>query len=394
MRHLECVILRENDMSDNLVSNMKNMIINNKDLKILVLPNLALSQANVKIIVQALKCISSLHYVDLNINKIDNELAKDVALLFTNNSELVQLHVAKLTLDESGFKHLKGYLARINGLKLFSIKNCVFNSEDSDIFASIIQNNPEIQSFDMVKCSFTETDHISLLKWDQLRNLSNLNLSNSSIIGTIVNKLIINNSKLNSLVLCNCELQCNEILEALKSFQLLTCADLSGNTMTDNAFIDVELIIINNKQLQQFCLPNCVLKNRLLKVVFDAMIDHSSFSYIDLGNNQVNGDLIYDLAIIIYKNPRLQQLHLFKLVLNQTEFNHLKDHLNRIRSLNYLSVIDCKLTEEDSNYIATVAANNCITLKELNLSGCKFNMKERSLQLIAEQLTGTCTFKY
>ena len=342
MKHLECIDLSGNTMTDDSVSDMEAMIVNNKQLQRLCLPSnsYVLNQASIRIILKALQTCSSLQYLDLSRNQIDNELSSDVHILFTNNSMLKNLHVDKLTLNESGFKHLKSYLMKFKGL-------------------------------------------------------THLNLSNSSIIGTDVNELITlisYNIKLNFLILCNCKLLCNEIFETLKNFRFLHYVDLSGNTMTDIAFSNVELTIVNNTQLKKLCLPNCLFNRRLLKIIFDAMIHHSSFHHIDLSDNQVDCELVYDLTTIFCRNFSLEQFHLFKLVMNQSEFNYIKCYLKRIRSLHYLSIIDCELTEEDCNYVAIVAANNCNTLKEVTLFGC--NVYTAGWLLIEAQLKKTCTFKY
>ena len=60
----------------------------NKSIQSLSLPNCIHSLEDLRIIIQAMQTISSLHYVDFNTSEVDNELANNVATLFANNSEL------------------------------------------------------------------------------------------------------------------------------------------------------------------------------------------------------------------------------------------------------------------------------------------------------------------
>ena len=70
MRHLETVDLSGNDMTDDSVSDMEAMIVKNKQLQRLFLPNCVLNQASLKIICEALQSLSSLQYVDFGTNRI------------------------------------------------------------------------------------------------------------------------------------------------------------------------------------------------------------------------------------------------------------------------------------------------------------------------------------
>ena len=73
MRHLETVDLSGNDMTDDSVSDMEAMIVSNKQLQKLCLPNCVFNQVSLKIICQALQTLSSLKYVDFSTNKIEQD---------------------------------------------------------------------------------------------------------------------------------------------------------------------------------------------------------------------------------------------------------------------------------------------------------------------------------
>ena len=81
-----------------------------------------------------MQTVSSLQYVDFNNNILDNELASDVALLITKNSELKELKFRILTLKQSGFQVLNHYLVKIKGLTTLNFYNCSFTLQNINTF--------------------------------------------------------------------------------------------------------------------------------------------------------------------------------------------------------------------------------------------------------------------
>ena len=75
------------------------------------------------------------------------------------------------------------------------------------------------------------------------------------------------------MILCNCQ------LSPAVTKQILMA--LSGNDMTDDSVSDMEAMIVNNKQLQRLCLPNCILNQASLKIICQALQSLSSLQYVD-----------------------------------------------------------------------------------------------------------------
>ena len=132
MKHLQYINLSANAMTDAYddTNEITAMIANNKYLQTLYLPTCILKEANLRIMFHTMQTVSFLKYVDFSTNKINNELAIDIALLFANNNRL-EVRFSGFTMDQSGFHHVKNYLVKITGLKSFSITDCKFTKLDA-----------------------------------------------------------------------------------------------------------------------------------------------------------------------------------------------------------------------------------------------------------------------
>ena len=352
MRHLECVDLSGNAMTDDSVSDMEAMIINNKHLQKLCLPNCncVLNQNSLRTIIQALQTASSLHYVDFGTNEVDNELASDVALSITNNSKLKYLKISKLTLNQSGFDYLKNYLVKLEGLKFISIPDCNIFRQDGAKLVTAMTNNQNIQDLDLSNC---------IIYIDQLVSILSCN------------------TELQCLHLSNCFLETNKIYQVcsvLKRMKYLRHVDLSGNFMKSDALNEVVAMINNNKRIQSLSLPNCVLDNDLW-IIIKALQTSSSLEYVDFSTNKIGNELASDVGILFANNRKLKQLNVLSLTLNQSGFHHLKDNLVKIKGLKLFCITGCIFTRQDTAKLRTTIINNS-RIQYLNLSHCKLNQDQ------------------
>ena len=426
MKCLLHVDLSANYMTSDAAKGIAELIVNNKNIQTLSLPNCDLNQNNLKIIIKAMKNASYLQYIDLSTNKIDNELASDVATFCAHNNKLQQLKFTELKLDQSGFDDLKDCLLRIHGIKYFNLNNCSFTDQDAIVVTHAIRNNSEIQELDLSNCTVphglcilkqlkaisllqclklnnvTITDQmenetimlidnfsclnhlemagcnlrknffIKIIKRDQFKNLSKLNLSYNGRISNEVDQIspaVSCNFTLKSLDLSNCQLGSNEtmqIFKVLKNMRCLEYLDLHANVMKNNAVSEVAAMIANNQNLQEFFLPNCDINQTSLRVIFKAMKKISSLKTIGSNYIQVNNELAIDLANVVSSNMNLE-IRLSKFMIKQTEFQHLKNVLIRIRKLDEISINHCNLVGPESS-IEALISNNTMA-RTVNLAG-------------------------
>ena len=431
LNFLQCVDLTGNLMSNYSISDIEEMIKHNMHLQKLCLPNCVFNKTELRIIFQAVGTVSSLQYVDFSTSKVDNELASDVALLLTNNTNLKQLKFSKICLDQNGFKHLKTVLVKLHGIVNFSITNCSFTDQDAaniaiaisnntsiqeldlsncnmfygmDIFKqltitsslhclrlnditisdkmedeviAIVNNNSNLEDLEMAGCYMSRGFYIKLINCPQFRKISKLNFSCNSVVSKEIKQLLpilSSHSNLKSLDLSNCKLKSNEVTQifyALRKVKCLQYFNLSANKMNDCVAADIRTLFINNKNIQKFYLPDCVLDQTSLRVIIQAMQTVSSLEYIDLNRNKIDNDLAGDIALLFDKNSKLQQLKFARLELKQNGFKCLiNTHLKKIKGLKYFTCIGCTFNDQDVLNLATAIGNNS-EIQELDLSYSK-----------------------
>ena len=365
MNCLQHVDLSANSMGSDAVNDVAAMIKNNQDIQALSLPDCVLDQKDLMIIIQAMQTVSSLEYVDFNNNTVDNELASDVALLFTKNSRLRELRFTKLTLNQIGFQHLSTYLVKIKGLTTIIIIDCSFVAQDAKKLMTAISPIQGL-NFSLSKFRVNINDRRSKIK--------KLNLSNCKIPANQLWSILSCITKLKYLNLSRCLLQPNdtkEIFGILKRMKCLQHVNLSANSMRNDAVNDVAAMIKNNQDIKALSLPNCVLDQKDLMIIIQAMQTVSSLEYVDFNNNTVDDELASDVALLFTKNNKLKELRITRLTLNQIGFQHLYKYLVKIKRLTTVNIIGCSFIGQNAEKLVTAIINNNSKIQELNLSNCK-----------------------
>ena len=353
MNCLQHVDLSANIMDSNAVNDVAAMIKNNQNIQVLSLPNCVLDLIDLKIIIQAMQTVSSLEYVDFNNNTVDDELASDVALLFTNNIKLKEFRFAKLfTLNQIGFEHLNAYLVKMKGLTAITIIGCTFIAQNAIKLVTVIRSNPEIQELNLSNCRMPANQSWSMLSC--IPKLKYLNLS-------------------------QCLLQpnkTNKIFGILKRMNCLQHVDLSANNMRSDAVNDVAAMIKNNQDIQVLSIPKCILDQKDLRIIIQAMQTVSSLEYVDFNNNTVDNELASDVALLFTKNSKMKELRFTKLTLNQNGFQHLNNYLGKIKGLTTINIIGCYLMRQNTMKLVTTIINNHSEIQELNLSNCRMSANQ------------------
>ena len=356
MTYLQHVDLRGNSMTDNVANVIADMIINNKNIQNLMLPDCVLSQASLRIITQAMQTVSLLQYVDLNVNTIDNELASDVALLVTNNSKLKKIRVAEIRLNQSGFLHLKNCVMKIIGLQVVRITGCLFTRRDATKLKSVMSNNPEINELQLSNCTMQTHQLLSILSC---------------------------NTKLKWLDLSRCQFNCSQVFSILKQMKHLQHVDLHANFISSDAIEELAVMIKNNKRIQAINLSDCI-HNKHLRIIFEAMHGISSLQYVDFSTNRVDNELANVVAISCTSNCNLKQLKVAEIKLNQNGFQYLRTFLMKFHGIKCFSITDCNFTDQDAVNVAFAVGNN-MDIQELDLSNCTMFYKVE----IFKQLSAT-----
>ena len=434
MKYLQHVDLCGNFMSNDSINELAAMIKNNKQMQTLYLPECTLKDQDLRIIIQAMHHASSLECVDFSTNKVDNELANDVAILCANNTNLKKLKFTEIKLDNNGYKLLKRFLVHFHGINQFSITGCNFTDQDAasmaialsnnvyirkldlsnckilysinkltansliqclilnnitisdqmeDELITIINNNSDLNHLEMAGCNMSKNFCVKLFNCPQFKKITKLNISQNSVISKEIKQLLpilSSHTYLNSLKLSNCQLKPNEvnqIFKVLKTLSYLRCVDLSANAVTDDVAKDIADMISNNTGIQKLILPDCVLHQTSLRIIFQAMQTVSSLEYVDLNSNNIDDILASDIDLLVTKNYKLKELNFSEITLTQSGFEHLKNYAWKINELQVVRITGCIFTRPDATSLKTVICNNS-GIQELNLSSCTMEIDQLS----------------
>ena len=207
--------LKHVDFSDNIMKSaaindaeISAMIKSNKQLQSLSLPVCSLYQANIRSIIQAMQTLSSLEYVDFNINTVNYELAKDIATLIANNDNLEQLNLGKLELNQGGIQKLKTFLVKFKRLSYLNVSDCAINSQALVSLEACICNNRSLQTLTVSNCKIIDSpvttavrDHIGVFDKLEVLDLKDNNFTNAFVV------------KLSVFLSCSCKLKKNNSMQ-------------------------------------------------------------------------------------------------------------------------------------------------------------------------------------
>ena len=218
---LKSVDLSLNEMVEDLAVHVAGMIANNKNIKVLCLPDCVTSASSsislspyyllshlMKCILDHIKASKSLRHVEFGSSKVNDNLAKDVAAITSGG--LVVVKFSELVLTNNGFKQLINSILIMEGLNNISITGVHFTNTESYHLATLINNNKSVKSFDISNCVMSDKPkNIVFDAMINLTSLTSLNLKNIVFSGAVEDKVLVviaNNTSLEYLEVTGCEM--------------------------------------------------------------------------------------------------------------------------------------------------------------------------------------------
>ena len=286
--------LSSNSIDDEAVNYLAVLIATNVGLEYLSFYNCMFSSSGIQIISNALKMLSSLKFLDIRCNITDGKgLHYDVLVtMLANSKHLEQLNLFNLVLDNNKFRQIKSHLLVIKGLEQLMIKDCTFTDEDTSTIISLIANNPT----------------------------------------------------LHKLCLLDCELS----VKSKMNFSCMAAAALEKELGTITVTSPI------NK------------KNKYLP-----HINTSIYCNVSLTDDDV-------LAVMTVDND-LKELIMFKLILKENSLKVLSANSVMVRGLTLLQIQHCTFTDNYAYYVATLITNNIETIKCFSLTVCQMSIKQKMI---------------
>ena len=364
---LTILSLGNNKMTEQVAEDLESVIKNNPYLESLKLENNRLGPSAI-VILQALQHNSKLTILDLGNNKMTEQVAEDLANVISNNSQLEQLGLQSNELGPSAAIILQA-LQHNSKLTLLDLGNNKMTEQVAVDLANVINNNPQLEQLDLQNNELGPSAAIILQALRYNSKLTYLNLGSNNMTGIVAADLaevIKNNTDLECLILENNELGSSAVLifRSIEGNSKLKNLNCNSNNMTGQVAEYLANVIKNNSGLEQLSLFGNNLKS-CTGVILKALEETFKLKVLNLGSNNMTGEVIENLARVIKNNPNLEELFLSDNKLGASAVVILKA-LERSSKLTILNLNSNNMTGQVAKHLANVIKNNS-SLEELCL---------------------------
>ena len=346
-------------MTEKVAEDLADVIKSNSNLEQIYIGNNKLGSSTV-IILQALQAHRRLKELNLSDNNLTGHIAKDLSTIIKNNSGLEVLGLYDNDLQTSVAIIIEA-LKESSALKKLYLNNSLMTEEVAKDLAAVIKNNTNLQELriDNNNLGLSVIPILQALK--EKCNLTMLNLERNNITGQVVEDLadvIKNNPGLELLCLSNNSLNTSAavILKALKEKPVLRELYLNNNLMTEKAAKDLADVIKSNRNLENLHMGENKLGSSAV-MILQALQAHSRLKDLNLSNNNLTGHIAKDLATTIKNNSGLEGLYLYDNSL-QTSVAIIIEALKESSALTKLYLNNSLMTEEVAEDLAAVIKNN------------------------------------
>ena len=322
---------------------------------------------------------STLIKFNISHNNITDEAGDNIANFLSKCTKLEVLDLSHNNLQDAGAIEI--CKTNISTLISFDISHNKISIEAADDVAKFLSYNSQIKEHNLSSNGLLELGMINIFKDMQVVqsvfNLSELNISNSSVMLKAVNELI-------AILLCNTNLKkldmsCSnlpapdvaKIFKGLRNISKLVKINVSHNMITDKAAENIATVLSRNNKLTSLDLSFSHLTTSDAIKIFKGMKNISNLRTLNVSHNSITDEAAENIATVLSCNNKLKSLDL--------NFNHLTASgtikickgMKNISNLAILNIGHNMITDEAAEYIATVLFHNP-NLKSFNLSSNYF----------------------
>ena len=308
--NLKKLNLNGNNMSVKVADVLANVIRCSSCLEALHLKGNNL-QSSVGLILESLKRLSTLKLLDLGDNNLSGKVVCELVDVLKNNFYLEKLYLFNNNLQSSAVAILEA-LKDISTLKVLNLGNVSMSENTIDSLSDVIKNNVDLEELCLFKNNLQLSAIVILQALKGTSNLRKLDLIANNMTGIVVNDLadvIKVNPALEELWISGNNLQSSivVILEVLKNVSNLKVLDLCNCKMMDGIACNLVDVIKNNIQLEELYLDSNNLQSSAI-VILQALKGISKLKKLTLGDNDITGTIVDDLADVIRSNNCLEVL--------------------------------------------------------------------------------------
>lgn len=344
------------------------------------------------VIMQTLKKIANLKRLNLNCNKISNEVGEHLADVIASNIQLEELSLSHNNLQFAINRILQS-LSIITHLRKLSLNSTnISGLSTAGYLTEVIKSNTCLEELRLGNNGFHSSANIILQALQKNSNLKRLDLNNnnmSSEVGGLLAGVIKCNSSLSDLRLGFNKLISSGVAigQALQIISTLKVLHLSGNSMPESAAETLAAAIKTNNGLEDLRVSSNNFHRSIFEIL-QALTDIKRLKILHLSNHNITGKAAETLAKAIENNIYLEEVNL-----SNNGFHNIAivvvGALKKLSKLKKLNLNDNKMSSDVSEDLAEVISNNN-SLTELLLSN---NNLQSSAIVICNALTKISTIK-
>ena len=362
------------NISCKMANAISSLLLNNLNLRTLVLNNTMLQTTEFVKIAEGLKNTSLLKVFDISCNNIDDQAADCIANILSHNTNLQDLCLDgnKLGIEGTLPVVIAEKLKSMETLTHLSLCNNNITHEASDDIAAVILKNTVLHTLIL---SYNNLQSIGAIKIaGSLQNTSCLrilNMSNNGIsseAASYIAAMLSCNSKLEELYLGENKLQNTgavKIAEALQNTSSLKAFCISNNDIGCQVD-DITTFLLNNANLQTLLINDNGLQTIGAVKIAIGLQNTSCLRIVNMSSNNIGFEAANDIAGFLLHNHNLEELYLGENNLQIMGIRKITEALQNISTLKVFCVsnnnISCEVDE-----IAYALLNN-IHLQKLLLN--------------------------
>ena len=375
--NIQEIIICFTDCENKQVDTVVSLIKNNPYLKHLHLENCSMLEIDISSIIVALSTTTTLVHVCLINFVITDEIDDGIATVLENNIQLKHFKLAACKITEKGLtKSIQSFSLTSLSHLLLSKLNYLISDTTRQLQKPICNSLTHLTLSDVC----LDTAKLSYLSLPALTKLQHLNLSHNPLTdesASILSWLILNNSGLQYLDLCDCKLQSEGIRVVADSLQTInvTYLDMSLNTTNVEIFNNnlMPALLLNLKFIEYLYLPYCELMPKEIDKITDYINTVTvNLKCIDLGPNAISKSIVNKFKDIMFITNEFKEITFSPKGIRQVSLiNYETGKL--YHSLHYLNVNNITVDSEVGNTV-TALIDNSPELVHLEMAGGHWNI--------------------
>ena len=403
LKSLKELSISGNDVSEDISSYVIPVIAANLNLASLDLEGVCVHLGGITNVVNALKSLKCLTFLDISKNNISKEVADSFATVITNNTSLENLRISENNLGITGVTKLTTALVALEGIKKLSLINTNITDKSADKIAEVIVKHHSLHSLLLGEaCLDTPNDAAD----SKMTGLENFFIKNKiqkekrlakllgpesynvvkatnefNVIG--IGKLCIKRIELQGLFpILNCSVCLSKlphnklqshgaivISKALADIKSLEILSIENNEIDDLAVDDIATALASNSGIKQLWVGENLIKSSGISTILQPLIKapNASLEVLELSHINLLLKTVDDTSAVLLKNSKMiKQLWLEGNDLSLKCFMVMSDTLIKCTSISLLNLRSNNIDEMVADVLSKVLTNK-IELRQLYL---------------------------